>query len=141
MCDVCSPRSFSDVRPVVRQVASTPIIAHTAPCLVPAPPGPVSQTPHGHHGVWDGACARRGRQSCSNGHQLEYKGVVMSSAYGGQNKAEWLCVDYERSVHRWSSNSDDNGGLLYTTEMEAGSAATELYPANKEVGCAVCSVF
>jgi hypothetical protein len=41
--------------------------------------------------------------------------------------------------HARSSSKNDNGGLLYTTEMEAGAADEGKYPKNGEVGCAVCS--
>ena len=76
--------------------------------------------------------------SCSNGHTTEYTGLVMASHYT-HSKSEYVCVDRERAVHSRSSGANENGGLLYFTEMERGSA-DEVYPHNREVGCSVCSV-
>ena len=76
--------------------------------------------------------------SCSNGHTTEYTGLVMASHYT-QTKSEFVCVDRARAVHSRSSGANENGGLLYFTEMERG-AADEVYPENREVGCSVCSV-
>jgi len=79
-----------------------------------------------------------GRTSCSNGHNLEYTGYLMSTHYG-QNKAENICVDKERAVHAANSNGDQNGSLLYTSEMEGGSADEGEYRVNVEIACSVCS--
>jgi hypothetical protein len=54
------------------------------------------------------------------------------------NKGEYICLDSERAVTPSSSSGDQNGGLLYTTEMEQGSSNEEQYPHNVEVGCSVC---
>jgi hypothetical protein len=80
-----------------------------------------------------------GRQSCTNGHRTEYKGLVMANHYTYQ-KSEYICVDYERAAHATSNAADQNGALLYTTEMERGSSDEAQYPHDREVGCAVCSV-
>eukprot|EP01050_Picozoa_sp_SAG11_P005440 SAG11_NODE_384_length_9897_cov_11.158502_8_plen_575_part_00 len=79
-----------------------------------------------------------GRQTCSNEHQTEYVGLVMSTHYS-QTEARAICVDLERGMHAGSDSGDQNGALLYTTEMEAGSADESLYPPNREVSCAACS--
>ena len=79
-----------------------------------------------------------GRKTCSNGHYLEYYGVIMASRWTGQ-KNEYICVDWERAAHAASNNEQDAGvGLLYTTEMEA-QASLDQYGVNKELSCAVCS--
>jgi len=80
-----------------------------------------------------------GRQTCTNGHRTEYNGLVMADHYT-YKKSEYICVDYERAARARSSAGDQNGALLYTTEMEQGSSDTTQYPNNREVGCAVCSV-
>ena len=54
-------------------------------------------------------------------------------------KSEFVCVDYERASHRWSSSGNENGGLLYTTEMQGGASSESWYPTDIEIGCAVCS--
>ena len=80
-----------------------------------------------------------GRQECTNGHTTEYNGLVMGTHYT-QQRSEHVCVDYARMGHAASSAADQNGGLLYTTEMEGGSIDESAYPHDHEVGCAVCSV-
>jgi hypothetical protein len=80
-----------------------------------------------------------GRQSCTNGHHTEYNGLVMANHYT-YHKSEYICVDYERAAHATSDAADQNGALLYTTEMERGSSDEAQYPHDREVGCAVCSV-
>jgi hypothetical protein len=79
-----------------------------------------------------------GRQECTNGHELEYNGLVMGTHYS-QRKSEHVCVDYERMGHARSDAGNQDGGLLYTTEMQGGSADEAAYPHDLEVGCAVCS--
>merc|ERR1719162_780842 len=44
----------------------------------------------------------------------------------------------ERAAHAASSDSNQGGGELYTTEMESGSANEDWYPHNIELGCTVC---
>ena len=78
-----------------------------------------------------------GRMKCTNDHNTEYTGVVMASHYS-QKKSEFICVDTERAFHKTSSNSNHNGALLYTTEMEAGNAF-KAYGHDMEVSCAVCA--
>ena len=78
-----------------------------------------------------------GRKSCTNGHKTEYYGLIMASHYS-HKKSEFICVDWERAFHSTSSNSNHNGGLLYTTEVEQGSA-DKAYGHDIEVSCAVCS--
>lgn len=86
-----------------------------------------------------------GRQECTNGHKLEYKGLIMSSNYKDDKKSEWVCVDFERAAHKWAQPGKNSvGGRLYVTEAEGGSAPTCgdgcSYQTNYEVGCAVCSI-
>jgi len=78
-----------------------------------------------------------GRKSCTNGHKTEYWGLIMADHYSHQ-KSEYICVDWERAVHATSSAGNENGGLLYSTELEQGSA-DKAYGHNNEVACAVCS--
>ena len=80
-----------------------------------------------------------GRQTCSNGHTLEYAGLVMSTKFN-QRRVSNICVDRDKALHTTSDGGDQDGALLYTTEMELGSADEVLYPPNREVGCAACSV-
>lgn len=78
--------------------------------------------------------------TCSSpGHEAMYTGLVMSTHHG-QQKAENLCVDLEHAAHAASSDANHNGGLLYTTEMEKGSADEAAYPHNREVGCTMCGI-
>ena len=79
-----------------------------------------------------------GRQTCSNGYTLEYAGLVMSTKYN-QHPMRDICVDREKAVHMRSHGGNQDGALLYPTEMEQGAADEVLYPPNREVGCAVCS--
>jgi hypothetical protein len=78
-----------------------------------------------------------GRKSCSNDHKLVYYGLIMATHYS-QKKSEFVCVDWERAIHSTSSNSNHNGGLLYTTELEQGSA-DNAYQHDVELSCAVCA--
>merc|ERR1712048_415513 len=78
-----------------------------------------------------------GRKSCTNGHKTEYWGLTMADHYTHQ-KSEYICVDWERAVHKTSSTGNENGGLLYSTELEQGSA-DKVYGHDNEVSCAVCS--
>jgi hypothetical protein len=77
--------------------------------------------------------------SCStDGHVKVYEGVVMANYYH-QRKGEHVCVDYAREAHEGNYPHHNNGGYLYTTEMEGGSAHEGWYPHNLEVGCTVCA--
>lgn len=100
----------------------------------------------------DGACAlceapvarhvyvQWGRSSCTNGHELEYSGLLMSSG-AAEEKGEHVCVDLERAVHSTSSSvRDPMSGSLYLLEMQPGAADECAYPAYREIACAVCSV-
>merc|ERR1712048_1488549 len=82
-----------------------------------------------------------GRQSCTNGHRREYWGLLMADRYT-HKKSEYICVDWERAPHKTSSNSNHNGGLLYTTEMQTNghsSGDEAQYGHDRELSCAVCS--
>jgi len=88
---------------------------------------------------WEEVYTQWGRSdSCSSGHQTLYSGYIMANHYS-QYKGEYVCVDSERAAHRNSHGGDQNGGLLYTTEMEQGSSDEEKYQHNVEVGCSVCA--
>ena len=97
-----------------------------AACVVCKKGGSAAQTPY----------VQWGRKSCSNGHQTMYYGLIMASHYS-QKKSEFICVDWERAFHSTSSNSNHNGGMLYTTELEGGSADAA-YSHNVELSCALC---
>merc|ERR1712000_258151 len=79
-----------------------------------------------------------GRISCTHGHRREYWGVVMASHYS-QKKSRYICVDWDRAYHARSSNANNNGALLYTTEVEQGSSDEAQYGHDREISCAVCS--
>lgn len=64
----------------------------------------------------------------------------MMSTHYSQDKGEWLCVDLARDAHFTSSNSDNNGALLYATEMEGGAGDEGKYPHDREIGCTLCGV-
>ena len=86
-----------------------------------------------------------GRTSCSNEHHTEYNGWVMSQHYNRDNRVEEnVCVDSSlgRRVDRTSDalSSDPLMPRLYVSEMEAGASDESLYPTDREVSCAVCSV-
>jgi len=76
---------------------------------------------------------------CTGGYTQVYTGVIMGNHYS-QTTGESVCVDLERAKHPGSSNSDDNGGLLYTTEVQQGSAHEGWYPHDVEAGCTVCGL-
>merc|ERR1712019_270702 len=78
-----------------------------------------------------------GRKTCSNDQKTEYYGLIMATHYT-QRKSEFACVDWERAFHAKSHNGDQNGGLLYTTELEQGSAMST-YTHDTELSCAVCT--
>ena len=80
-----------------------------------------------------------GRQTCSNGHDTEYKGHVQASL-STQRKSEFLCVDYVRNQHSTSTKSIDEDGRLYPAIMRAGASDEVQYSHNSRVGCSVCSV-
>ena len=85
-----------------------------------------------------------GRTSCSNGHRTEYSGLVMSQYYSHSYKTEEnVCVDNARD--RRHDNTSALGPIqflprLYASEMRGGSSDEALYPTNREVACAVCSI-
>ena len=62
----------------------------------------------------------------------------MGSHYLHQ-RSEHICVDLSRETHGSNNNKDQNGALLYSTEMEGGSSDNTQYPHDREVACAVCS--
>jgi hypothetical protein len=80
-----------------------------------------------------------GRQTCSHGQVLEYAGFAMSSHYT-HGKSEYICVDPARATHYRSSTLNEAAALLYVVETEAAAMDVLLYPENRELGCAVCSV-
>ena len=80
--------------------------------------------------------------SCTNGHEKLYSGLVMAERYT-HVKSTFTCVDLLREAHARSSDDDDNGHLLYTTETKAGSMNTGSVTSgghvdNREIGCTVC---
>jgi len=88
---------------------------------------------------WESVYTQWGRSTtCASGHLTLYTGFIMSERYN-HNKGEFLCVDSERAVTANSNGGDQNGGLLYTSEMEHGSSQGDQYPHNVEVGCSVCA--
>lgn len=88
---------------------------------------------------WESVYTQWGRsEACTNGHQTLYKGYIMANKYT-QQKGEYVCVDEARAAHSKQSTGDENGGLLYTTEMEQGASDESQYPHNVEVGCSVCA--
>jgi hypothetical protein len=87
---------------------------------------------------WESVYTQWGRSTtCTNGHITLYTGFIMAERYN-HNKGEFICLDSERAVTPSSSSGNQNGGLLYTTEMERESSNEEQYPHNVEVGCSVC---
>jgi hypothetical protein len=88
---------------------------------------------------WEEVYNQWGRSdTCTNGHQTLYKGYIMGELYT-HNKGEFLCVDSARKEGYHNNNGNQNGGLLYTTEMEQGSTYEAVYPHDYEVGCSVCA--
>jgi hypothetical protein len=85
-----------------------------------------------------GVYVQWGRRECTNGHHLEYYGIIMSSYYGHQ-KAENVCVDLEFASFPGSNPESNEDGLLYQTEMELGASDEAQYRTDVEVSCAVCS--
>lgn len=89
-----------------------------------------------------------GRRNCSNGHNLEYEGLIMSS-YVTHKKQTNVCVDLARDVQAGSSGNNEGGGYWYTSEMHGGhngAANYQQYGGENmgettyyELACAVCS--
>ena len=79
-----------------------------------------------------------GRKTCTGGHQTVYYGLIMADHYTHQ-KSQYLCVDWDRAARKGSSSGNQNGGLLYTAEMEKGSSDEIVYGHNRELTCALCS--
>ena len=80
-----------------------------------------------------------GRKTCSNDAKLVYHGLLMAAAQGDQ-KGEWICVDWERSGHKTSKSSNENSGFLLTTEFETGvNFGLDQYGGDKEMACVVCA--
>merc|ERR1712226_1059036 len=84
-----------------------------------------------------------GRKTCSNGQKTVYYGLIMANHYSHRSKSTYICVDWLRGTHSASSNSNHNGALLYTTEMETSgysSGDEAQYGHNRELSCCVCAV-
>jgi hypothetical protein len=79
------------------------------------------------------------RQTCSNGHKTEYKGLIMAEHWNHRSKSEHVCVDYRLQTHSASAKTNHNGLLLYSARMHSGAADEAAYTRFGEVGCAVCS--
>jgi hypothetical protein len=83
-------------------------------------------------------------KTCGNpAHEMIYTGLIMGEKYD-HKKSENICVDLERAYYVEAEDSEldrnDNGGLLYTTEVKEGSADESAYPNDREVGCTVCGI-
>jgi hypothetical protein len=61
------------------------------------------------------------------------------STYYGQEKSTNICVDVKREGHKTSKSNNQQGGLLYVTEMEGGASDESKFPTNRELSCAACS--
>lgn len=77
-------------------------------------------------------------KTCSNNHAQVYAGLVMSTGHDWQKSVN-LCVDLKRDVHGASDKGNQDGAVLFTTEVEAGSADEGSYPHDVEVGCSACA--
>jgi hypothetical protein len=79
--------------------------------------------------------------SCSNGHKLLYKGLVMAEKHTAAHASEFICVDRDRRAAR-SAHVGDSNGDLYPAETHGGELSpmdTQEYPNGREIGCAVCA--
>ena len=64
-----------------------------------------------------------GRKTCTNDHNTEYYGVIMSSHHG-QKKNEFICVDWERAYHKTNNNGDQNLSINEVVHSHMGEPAT-----------------
>jgi len=84
------------------------------------------------HTVW-------GRVTCPYGWNWvkEYTGYAMSTA-SGNYKTKTICVDTKRETHKFSSDNDQDGNALYTTEFRE-TVFSGTYANGADVPCVVCS--
>ncbi|MCO4761638.1 MAG: hypothetical protein KC502_09055 [Myxococcales bacterium] len=78
-----------------------------------------------------------GRYTCPSGWTTTYNGYLMAERHN-HSSSNWVCVD--KSFQNIGSKANQNGGLLYPTEIECGSmpCSSGKYQQNKEITCAVC---
>ena len=79
-----------------------------------------------------------GTNVCTPGWHLQYSGFLMAGEYDHPAGSEYICVD-SQFQSRLSSDTDQDGKLLYYTVTRCGSLPCEPYVNNKVVLCAVCS--
>lgn len=95
-----------------------------------------------------------GRRTCYSGWTTEYRGFLMSSHHGHNHATEWICVYENAQRTTIHNNGNQQGSLIYVTEMEctshvacnscpaqripqAGGCAR--YAQNREIACSVCT--
>ena len=79
-----------------------------------------------------------GTNVCTPGWHLQYSGFLTAGYSGHAAGSEYICVD-SQFQSRLSSDTDQNGKLLYYTVTRCGSLPCEPYVNDKVVLCAVCS--
>ena len=79
-----------------------------------------------------------GTNVCTPGWHLQYSGFLTAGYSGHAAGSEYICVD-SQFQSRLSSDTDQNGKLLYYTVTQCGSLPCEPYVNDKLVLCAVCS--
>ena len=79
-----------------------------------------------------------GTNVCTPGWHLQYSGFLMAGYSGHAAGSEYICVD-SRFHSRLSSDTNQDGAMLYYTATQCGSLPCEPYVNDKVVLCAVCS--
>lgn len=80
-----------------------------------------------------------GRNQCYAGWSQEYSGYLVSEHYGHKGASEYICLDDKPETLESGRNSNDNGKLLYFTEVRCGSLPCPPYVEGRELTCVVCS--
>ncbi|XP_053385094.1 uncharacterized protein LOC128550308 [Mercenaria mercenaria] len=79
-----------------------------------------------------------GRKDCYPNWTQEYTGYLMSGHSGHKGGSDYACVDADPEAV-YHGEADQNGKLLYLTEVKCGSLPCQEYPDGRELACVVCS--
>ena len=79
-----------------------------------------------------------GTNVCTPGWHLQYSGFLMAGYSGHAAGSESICVD-SQFQSRLSSDTNQDGAMLYYTVTQCGSLPCEPYVNDKVFLCAVCS--
>lgn len=83
-----------------------------------------------------------GRRTCPEGYNRQYYGWLSSNFFSHSGSSDWICVDNTPEAISTSSGGNENGALLYPTEVEGPPTfgVASGYVQDREVTCAVCTL-